>query len=252
MNKMKDNYDAFVDKFKPKKTTDDCYTPPQIYEAVCAWVENEYKVNRRKFIRPFYTGGDYKNHQYPAGGIVVDNPPFSIMKQIVEYYVAKDIKFFLFCPGLTSIRMCTLGAVLGVGASLTYENGAKVSTSFITNLEECGVRSAPTLYRAIKDADTKAQKESKREVAKYEYPNNVLTAAKVNYLSKYGVDFHISKSEAVYIDGLDSQKEKNKKIFGGGLLLAEKAAAEKAAAEKAAAEKLKLSEREWDIIHALG
>lgn len=23
------DYDAFVEKFKPKKTTDDCYTPPQ-------------------------------------------------------------------------------------------------------------------------------------------------------------------------------------------------------------------------------
>lgn len=22
-------YEAFVDKFKPKKTTDDCYTPPR-------------------------------------------------------------------------------------------------------------------------------------------------------------------------------------------------------------------------------
>lgn len=24
-----DDYDAFVEKFKPKKTTDDCYTPPR-------------------------------------------------------------------------------------------------------------------------------------------------------------------------------------------------------------------------------
>ena len=27
-------YQAFVDKFKPKKTTDDCYTPKNIYEVV--------------------------------------------------------------------------------------------------------------------------------------------------------------------------------------------------------------------------
>lgn len=26
---MIDDYGAFVDKFKHKKTTDDCYTPPQ-------------------------------------------------------------------------------------------------------------------------------------------------------------------------------------------------------------------------------
>lgn len=25
-------YEAFVDKFKPKKTTDDCYTPPDVYD----------------------------------------------------------------------------------------------------------------------------------------------------------------------------------------------------------------------------
>ena len=27
-------WQEFVDKFKPKKTTDDCYTPANIYEAV--------------------------------------------------------------------------------------------------------------------------------------------------------------------------------------------------------------------------
>ncbi len=28
MSKKKQNYDEFIEKFKPKKTTDDCYTPP--------------------------------------------------------------------------------------------------------------------------------------------------------------------------------------------------------------------------------
>ena len=27
-----DDYDGFVEKFKPKKTTDDCYTPPAVYD----------------------------------------------------------------------------------------------------------------------------------------------------------------------------------------------------------------------------
>lgn len=30
-------YEAFVDKFKPKLTTDDCYTPPEVYEVVKNW-----------------------------------------------------------------------------------------------------------------------------------------------------------------------------------------------------------------------
>ena len=34
-------YEEFVDKFKPKKTTDDCYTPDAIYEVVKDWAIKE-------------------------------------------------------------------------------------------------------------------------------------------------------------------------------------------------------------------
>lgn len=51
------DYDEFVDKFKPKKTTDDCYTPPAIYEAVLTWCEKEYGIDRASVIRPFKPGG---------------------------------------------------------------------------------------------------------------------------------------------------------------------------------------------------
>lgn len=33
-------YGEFVNKFKPKLTTDDCYTPPKIYAVVLDWVKN--------------------------------------------------------------------------------------------------------------------------------------------------------------------------------------------------------------------
>lgn len=49
-----DDYEGFVEKFKPKKTTDDCYTPPPVYEAIADWVANEYGVSREDFVRPFY------------------------------------------------------------------------------------------------------------------------------------------------------------------------------------------------------
>lgn len=32
------DYNGFVEKFKPKKTTDDCYTPVEVYEAVLHFV----------------------------------------------------------------------------------------------------------------------------------------------------------------------------------------------------------------------
>lgn len=79
-------YDKFVEKFKPKKTTDDCYTPPNVYEAVAQWVAREYGLEPSRFVRPFYPGGDYEHHEYPAGCVVVDNPPFSIITPILRFY----------------------------------------------------------------------------------------------------------------------------------------------------------------------
>ena len=72
------NYEAFVEKFKPKLTTDDCYTPAIVYDAVANWVQNEYDLDKYEFCRPFYPGGDYENYNY-KNKIVVDNPPFSIL-----------------------------------------------------------------------------------------------------------------------------------------------------------------------------
>lgn len=47
-NKEKfEDYEGFIEKFKPKKTTDDCYTPPLVYEAIADWVANEYKLDKR-------------------------------------------------------------------------------------------------------------------------------------------------------------------------------------------------------------
>lgn len=40
LEKLND-YDAFVEKFKPKKTTDDCYTPDAVYDTVLKWVEKK-------------------------------------------------------------------------------------------------------------------------------------------------------------------------------------------------------------------
>lgn len=34
-----ENYEEFVNKFKPKLTTDDCYTPPKIYSVILEWVK---------------------------------------------------------------------------------------------------------------------------------------------------------------------------------------------------------------------
>lgn len=96
-----ETYEEFVEKFKPKKTTDDCYTPDNIYEVIKEWVVNEYHLKGMNIVRPFYPGGDYQSYDYHINDVVIDNPPFSIQKQIIEFYLDKDIKFFLFCDGKT-------------------------------------------------------------------------------------------------------------------------------------------------------
>ena len=54
-------YEEFVEKFKPKKTTDDCYTPSLVYEAVKDWACEQFNIDPGKIVRPFYPGGDYEN-----------------------------------------------------------------------------------------------------------------------------------------------------------------------------------------------
>ena len=73
-----EEYNEFVEKFEQKLTTDDCYTPPAVYDAVQNFVKSITPLNGRKVIRPFFPGGDYEDlSQYPKGCIVIDNPPFS-------------------------------------------------------------------------------------------------------------------------------------------------------------------------------
>lgn len=97
------DYDGFCEKFKPKKTTDDCYTPENVYETVRRWAVNRYALEGAEIVRPFWPGGDYEAADYPEGCAVIDNPPFSILANIVAWYNAHDVRFFLFAPSLTSI-----------------------------------------------------------------------------------------------------------------------------------------------------
>lgn len=237
-------YDAFVEKFKPKKTTDDCYTPPNIYDVVATWVGEEYGLDRRTFVRPFYPGGDYENFDYPAGCCVVypagccvvDNPPFSILAKIADFYLAHDIKFFLFAPSLTTFssvggRCC---AVMSF-SDITYANGALVRTSFITNLEPgTAVRSAPVLHARLKEANAANLRAMHADLPKYEYPAEVLTASKVGLMSQRGVEFSVPFSKAHFIRVLDAQRPKKKTIFGAGYLLSSDMAKARAEAQRAA------------------
>ena len=244
-----EEYQEFLEKFKLKKTTDDCYTPEIVYNAIADWVANHYGVKMKDFVRPFYPGGDYKSFVYPKNAVVVDNPPFSILAEILTFYRERKIKFFLFAPALTlfssSSQSCT---ALAAGATITYANGATVNTSFLTNLEDPTIRlrSMPSLYRVVTRANEENQRATKRELPKYTYPDYIVTAPFVARLSKYGIDFKVAVTESEQVSQLDMQKENGKTIFGKGYFVGEKAAAEKAAATR-----WQLSDREKEIIRKL-
>lgn len=233
-------YEAFVGKFKPKKTTDDCYTPENVYEAVAGWVAGEYGVDRRAFVRPFWPGGDYEAFDYAPGCVVVDNPPFSILARIRDFYMRRGVRFFLFAPTLTLFSSGDVGAnYIPCGVKITYENGANVNTSFVTNLDTCLVRSAPELYRRVKIENDKNERAMTKALPRYTYPSTVLTAAAAYQYSHYGVDYRLERGDATFIRRLDAMKGKGKDsgIFGGAFLLSYSAAADRAAADRAAAER---------------
>lgn len=226
-------YKAFVDKFKPKKTTDDCYTPPEVFDAVVKWVCNEYNVSEEQIVRPFWPGGDYERYPYKETDVVLDNPPFSIITPIVRFYLAHEIKFFLFAPHLTNLQICGDKVCHVIeNVKITYENGACVNTSFVTNLDDHLIIASPELYDAVNKANRKNEQKAP-PLPVYEYPPEVVTATMIGWIVEKGVPYKLKKSDAIHIRHLEQQRAYKKTIFGSGFLISEKAAAEKAAAEKA-------------------
>ncbi len=253
-----EEYQAFLEKFEAKKTTDDCYTPDNIYDVVKKWCIERYGLTGKKIIRPFYPGGDYQKEDYSGDCVVLDNPPFSIISEICEWYTERNIQFFMFAPALTLLGIArgTMNYV-ACCVGVTYANGANVSTSFVTNLGNKKIVASAELRELIEEANKENLRKMHKELPKYSYPDEVLTATMLGYMAAHGTSLEIDAKDVHFIRALDSQKESGKGLFGSGFLLSEKAAAEKAAAEKAAAEKVdtniwELSEREREIIKSLG
>lgn len=245
-----ETYEEFVEKFKPKKTTDDCYTPPSVYAVIRDWACEEYGIDPDKIVRPFFPGGDYEHFDYSDGVVVLDNPPFSILTSICQFYLDRGIHFFLFAPSLTCLSgksVCMRMNHLICNCNIEYANGAIVRTSFVTSYGgDIVAQSAPRLTKMVNDEVERLRCTKTKQLPKYVYPNNVVTAAMIQGYASRGVDFKVRRSECAYISALDTQRSAGKTIFGGGLLLSERAAAERAAALK-----WELSSRERAIIEYL-
>ena len=253
------DYEGFVEKFEPKKTTDDCYTPQPVYDEVLKFVGELTDLTGREIVRPFWPGGDFERHHYPKGCIVVDNPPFSIYAKIVRFFLAHHIDFFLFAPALTQTVMGAEVCYVICMAEVTYENGAVVRTSFTTNLvPDKRVIVSGSLYRRIIDAQARDQK----KYTKYEYPDSIITCATMGKIAARGVDFEIPSHSCCYVRRLDNMPGKNG-LFGAGFLLSDTATAVKMDAERRARDikdegrpgeetvKIELSQREKAVVEII-
>lgn len=249
---LSDEYENFIDKFQTEttKTKDDCYTPQNIYDAVKDYVVEKYNLTGRKVVRPFYPGGDYQNFTYPKDCIVIDNPPFSILAEIVRWCNKNEMDYFLFAPHLKDFSVTESNHVV-TDAKITYENGAEVSTTFLTNLGEWFIESDPKLQKIISEINRKNTQ--KYQMPKYEYPDEAITSATIGQLATCGVDFKLRKADCHYIKRLEHQKEYDKKLFGDGYLISKAKAKELAKANKQdEVFRWELSDNEKAIIERLG
>lgn len=209
-----DEYAAFLKKFDAKKTTDDCYTPPAVYDVVADYVSERWGIYKTNFVRPFFPGGDFENFDYKDGCVVVDNPPFSIFTKIVKFYCERKIPFFLFGPHLTLFNALNDETTAIVcQANVIYENGAKVSTSFITNLpSDNAVEVLPELHDRIKSAQESTK--NKKNQRKLSFPSFVVNSAIIGKYANHAIKVELKRNGCRRIRSFG-----NTDIFGSGLLL---------------------------------
>jgi hypothetical protein len=247
------DYEGFVDKFKVKKTTDDCYTPKEVYKIIIDYVNEKCDLTNKKIIRPFYPGGDYESIDYDNNCVVIDNPPFSIITKICKYYIERGIKFFLFCPHLTAFNSDIDATHIIASTDITYENGATIKTAFVSNMfGDIKIIGDAELHKKFKEL----QKRNKANLPKYKYPEHIITVSKIAYCIERGINVTFDKKDLKHYRCMDAQKKHGKTLFGSGFLASNKAAATLAAATAAANKKdnvivWELSPRELEIIKKL-
>lgn len=192
------DYEAYVAKFRKQdlpKTTDETYTPADVYDCVVNYVDTIFPLEGKVVERPFYPGGDYRNYPYQPNGVVIDNPPFSILRQIEAYYREIGHPFFLFAPGVcSSVYACNSCTVFFIDHNIVFDNGAKINVSFVGNLTpQWGVVCASSLSRAIEAATS--QQPPPPKLKAYALPDNMFNFSEIAALAALDDDTAIPSAE---------------------------------------------------------
>ena len=209
-------YEEFIDKFKPRRTTDDCFTPPDVYEAVVGWLRGKGMISDAdNIVRPFCPGGDFERFGYKPEDVVVDNPPFSIMAKIRRFYAERGIHYFLFAPFTSNPMEIDTNVVTKV--TIVYDNGALVNTSFVTNmLPGIAFCASKSLRTAIENAPSQIDAKRTKKLRRIAYDDRIISPSRLGFVED---DFDIKKCEVRAVRNIGGYK-----IFGGAWLLSDRAA----------------------------
>lgn len=215
-------YDEFVAKFEKRTSSDDCFTPPLVYEAVVKYCERRFGVDRAKIVRPFCPGGDFENFDYPEDCYVIDNPPFSIMSRILKFFISRKIKYFLFTQALTSFNCLRYNhtTLLFIEETIIYDNKANVKTSFYHNLGDPDIlfETDTAFAHELRIANDISQKKKPRLPQKIVLPDCILNVQKAAQLK-----YHREPIQIRYTDGVFCSACGDYDIYGGGVLLSDAA-----------------------------
>ena len=212
------DYDQWISNLRKKvKTSDDVFTPPLVYEELLKYInEKIIPIDSIEIQRPFYPGGDYQKdaETYNEKSVVIDNPPFSICSEILDFYIKNNIKFFIFTNGLTTFHYLNKDVhLLCPYCPIEYDNGAIMNTCFIHNLLPRGV----TISGDLRERFKALFKERKAKRNKYVYPSEVLSVAQSLELCKMiNGEYTITNYKGV--SGLNVNG-KQKKVFCKAMLL---------------------------------
>lgn len=212
-------------------STDECYTPPAVYDTVLDYAVDRYQLQGKHVVRPFIPGGDYQRYVYDENDVVIDNPPFSMTTKIAKWYIEHNIPFFLFINGMYAVSLSRglhgKATVIATNANASFHhkpNNKLIKMGFVTNLEPKNIiiRGDATLTNRLNGLV------KKKALNKFKYPKNVIRNTDILSALQRNVELKLTTDNCLFEDNLDYHKAQmhakpqHFSVFGGGYLVDDK------------------------------
>lgn len=212
-------------------STDECYTPPAVYDTVLDYAVERYQLQGKHIVRPFIPGGDYQKYAYDKNDVVIDNPPFSMTTKITNWYIDHNIPFFLFVNGLYGVSLSRglhgKATVIVTNSNVSFYNKGsekRIKLGFVTNLDPKNIiiRGDAILTNKLNGLV------DKKSFKRFHYPDNVLKNNDILAALQRNVELKLTTDNCLFEDNLDYHKaqmhakQQRFDVFGGGYLVNDK------------------------------